>query len=339
MHLESRYLICRSKAISSASTIRGLSTGLIPGAQSVDIQIQETVATVLVTQDETPEAGVKVYLFNATGTYLGLNAVSDETGKVSFNLPVGQAFKFRADILGSQFFSEMVTIVAGGSNNFQIASGGGSLTVTVDKGEGTPITNITVFLFNSEGRYLGVSGKTSDQGQFIFDVPSGTYKIRADYLGYQFWTPDIVVSADKNEKLSIAHRDVTISVEEDYAGDIHGLNGINVHLFLASGSSLGKKLVTSDLGKVTFNLPEKEYKVRADYLGQQYWSEIFNGDDETVTIKAGKVLLTVSNMGHPLSNVKVHVFNSTGNCRQGEISGNGQQGFPSFIFGFNAKPL
>ncbi|MFH0725545.1 MAG: carboxypeptidase regulatory-like domain-containing protein, partial [Pseudomonadota bacterium] len=302
----------------------------MPGAQSVDIHIQEAVATVLVTQDETPEASVKVYLFNATGTYLGLNAVSDETGKVSFNLPVGQAFKFRADILGSQFFSETVTIVFGGSNNFQIASGGGSLTVTVDKGEGTPIPAITVFLFNSEGRYLGVSGKTSDQGQFNFDVPSGTYKIRADYLGYQFWTPDIVVSADKNEKLSIAHQDVTISVEEDYAGDIHGLNGINVHLFLASGSSLGKKLVTSDLGKVTFNLPEKEYKVRADYLGQQYWSEIFNGDDETVTIEAGKVLLTVSNMGHPLSNVKVYVFNSTGNYLgvNGLTDGEGQKAFP-----------
>jgi len=71
-----------------------------------------------------------------------------------------------------------------------------------------------------------------------------------------------------------------------------------------SGVLPGAIRVTNGNGEVVFNLPDRSYKVRADYLGRQYWSEVFQWQDETVTIPIGNAEITVTGSGLPLASVK-----------------------------------
>jgi len=285
---------------------------ILPGTYSTNIQIAEETTTILVTQGGSPEEGVKVYLFNANGSYLGLYETTNNDGTVTFDLPAGKDFKFRADVLGVQFFSETITIVSGEPNSYGIASGGGTLSVSIDKGEGTPINGIKVYLFSNQGSYLGLWNQTDDQGHASFDVPSGDYKVRADYSGYQFWSDVIEVNSNANYLLSIPHQDVTVTVIVDYNGVVEAKENLKVYLFNITGTYLGQYQITDDQGQVTFNLPQKDYKVRADYLSQQYWSDAFNWTYETVTINEGMANITVTNTGQPLEGVNVYVFSASG---------------------------
>ena len=284
----------------------------IPGAGQVDVTIEEEDATVRVLQGGTPEPGVKVYLFSSAGAYMGRYEVTDEDGNVSFLLPAGESFKFRADLLGGRFFSETVTVTAGGTNAVDLDTGGGTLTAILDRGDGTFIEGTKVYLFSDSGKYLGQSGITGADGHTLFEVPSGHYKIRADYLGYQFWTQTIAVAGDTEEALSIDHTDVVVTVLNDYDGDLIVKEGIKVYLFTESGAFQRKFAITDNLGEAVFSLPDQEYKVRADYMGQKFWSEPFIQTDTDVIIEEGLATITVTRLNQALYDVPVYAFSGTG---------------------------
>ena len=284
----------------------------IPGTYSTQVLIEEETAEVTVTVAGEEKEGVNVYLFNEGGSYLGVYQVTDTEGKVSFDLPVGKSFTFRADHMGNQYWSDTTVIGSGGTTPINIDTGGGILTVTIRKDADHPIVGINVYLFSSSGSYLGHYDTTNENGQVSFTVSGGDYKVRADYLGYQFWSDVISVNENTSSTLTIPHQDVTITVEGDYDGDIEPRENLNIYLFTPSGSYLSQYQVTNDQGQVTFNLPEKDYKVRADYLSQQYFSDIFNWTDTTITINEGIAEVTVTNMGLPLDGVNVYVFNNSG---------------------------
>ncbi|MBW1708185.1 MAG: hypothetical protein JRJ86_24030, partial [Deltaproteobacteria bacterium] len=170
----------------------------LPETSTVHVVIEEETAEVTVTTSAGPAQGVNVYLFTGTGSYLGLYENTDADGKVSFDLPVGRDFKFRADISGNQYWSDVTTIVAGGTNQVPLDAGGGLLQVTVEKGPGVPMEGINTHLFNTSGTYLGLSQVTDSSGVVGFNVPEGNYKVRADYLGYQFWTQETSITENTN---------------------------------------------------------------------------------------------------------------------------------------------
>jgi len=284
----------------------------IPGTYSTQVLIEEESAEVTVTVAGEEKEGINVYLFNENGSYLGLYQVTDTEGKVSFDLPVGKSFTFRADHMGSQYWSHATVIEAGGTTYVDVDTGGGILTVTVRKDVDQPLIGINVYLFSPSGSYLGHYDTTNENGQASFTVSEGNYKVRADYLGYQFWSDIISVNENTSSILTISHQDVIITVEGDYDGDIKPRENLNIYLFTPSGSYLSQYQVTNDQGQVTFNLPEKDYKVRADYLSQQYFSEVFNWTNETITINEGIAEVTVTNMGLPIEDVNVYVFNNSG---------------------------
>ncbi len=285
----------------------------IPGAYATQVQIREEPATLTVTRSGTPVEGVKVYLFNEDGAYLGLYEITDADGEVGFDLPVGESFTFRADLLGHQYFIEDLTITDQEPNTFTLATGGGLLDITVQKEIDDPISGIKVYLFNDKGSYLGVGEKTDGQGLVSFKVSSGAYKVRADYLGYQFWIDSFDVVDDMDLVLSIPHTDVNVTVEGDNDGDIEPRENLKVYLFTPVGAYLGQYLTTNGNGEATFSLPDnKAYKVRADYLSQQFWSTEFTGTDKTVTIEEGIASVSVTGAGMALDGIKVYLFNSAG---------------------------
>ena len=284
----------------------------VPGGNAADVVIDEETAELTVSVAGEAKSDVKVYLFNGTGSYLGLYQTSDTQGKVFFDLPVGKSFKFRADYLGSQYWSAVLTVQAGVQNTISLATGGGNLTVTLQKDQDNPIPGARLYLFSESGTYLGLFGTVDENGVVSYTVSGGSYKVRADYLGYQFWSNLIGVSGNSQLAFTIPHEEVEITVQGVNDTQIEPKVNVPSYLFTSSGTYVNVNGKTNEEGKVVFNLPQKDYKVRADYLGGQFWSEVFNWEDKTLAVNEGTADVTVTNMGQPLQGIDVYAFNATG---------------------------
>jgi len=167
-------------------------------------------------------------------------------------------------------------------------------------------------VFTSGGTYLGITAQTDDQGEVAFDLSDGDYRFRADYLGYQFWTDVVTLPTTLSDILTIPHQDVTVTVNEVYGAESDPLEGVNVYLFTATGSYMSRYLVTNSLGQVTFNLPQENYKVRADYLSGQFWSDVFVWQDVDVDIDHGIVDVHVTFNGEDVIDAPVYLFTASG---------------------------
>lgn len=298
----------------------------LPDNHSVTLEIPEEPVTVTVETAAGAVENVRVYLFSETGSYLGIYLITDADGQVVFNLPSGMTFSFRADLYGNPYWSDATTVDGGGVNIAPVNAGGGQWLVTVNKAEDQPLTGRRVYLFNTAGSYLGHYANTDELGQVRFDVPSGDYRLRVDYLGYQFWSADANVTTDTSAMVTIAHQNIQVAVSEIFEQSQTPVEGINVYLFSEAGSYLGLRNSTNSQGDTTFDLPEMAFKVRADYLGKQYWSEVFTWQDPTINIPTADAQVTVSGAGYPLEGVRVYVFSDTGSYlgRYADTDGDGQ---------------
>ncbi len=279
-------------------------------ANDETVVIEDGIADVLVEQSGSPLEGVSVYVFNASGSYLGINGPTDVLGKVSFRLPEGD-YKFRADHQASQYWAT-APVTAHQVNDIQINAGGGAVTLTVQKAAGEPLINVPVYVFSSAGSYMGLSQHTDAEGRVSFNLADGDYQFRADYLGYQFWGNTLSVPTTLSDVLTIAHQDVTITIESLYQPPADLRPGVKVYLFNQAGSYQGIHATTDSQGQAVFNLPAQTYKVRADYLGQQFWSDNFLQTDTIVTIDHGRALVHVIKEGMDVQGASVYLFTASG---------------------------
>jgi hypothetical protein len=300
----------------------------IAGSASHAMVIPATQVRVRVIAAQTAVPGVRVHLFSDADAYLGRFATTDDSGQVRFDLPTGIAFRFRADILGSQYWSGDV-LVTPEISPVVVDAGGGRLRVTVATDRGVPFAGRKVYLFAENGTYLGLSAQTVEDGSVEFSVPEGTYRVRTDYLGYSFWQDDIQVLSDGDASLVIALQPVAITLAGDFQGVDTALAGIRVHLFSPTGAYLGLSGDTDAQGRITFNLPDKGYTVRADFSGGQYRSDPFTWQDTTVRIPMADAVVTVTGAGLPAAGVKVYLF-SAGDAYLGQVRSTDAEGAVHF---------
>ena len=284
----------------------------IPVVMSATVFIEEEDTEITVSTTTGPKEGVRVYLFTESGSYLGIYSNTDADGKVSFILPTGKTFKFRADILGNQYWSDDSTIVGGGTNFIPVDAGGGLFSVTLEKEAGVPMEGVKTYLFNTSGSYLNRNATTNSSGIVQYDVPAGNYRIRADLLGYQFWSSDNFVDDDMDILFEIPHQDIVITAEGIYQTTQTPIDSVKVYLFTSSGSYVNVNATTDLNGDVIFSLPEAAFKVRVDYLGKQFWSEDFTWQDTVVDIAMADADVVVTGSGLPMPGLKVYLFNSSG---------------------------
>jgi YD repeat-containing protein len=278
-------------------------------AQDAAVNIPMADAEITVIQGNQPVNGVNVYVFTPDGSYLGISGVTDTSGKVTFRLPVA-SYKFRADYLGSQYWSSVETLTANQLKQITINTGGGQFSLTVLKDTSLPLTGVSCYAFNVGGSYLGLSGVTSSSGQVTYNLSDGNYKFRIDYLGYQFWSDVVTVPTAMSVTKTIPHQSVNITVTGSLAGNNQPKANVPVYLFNPSGSYLGVSATTDSSGRASFNVPQQAFKVRADYLGQQYWSDVFTWADKTIVIPEGTAHVHVTMAGQDVPSVPVYVFNS-----------------------------
>jgi hypothetical protein len=284
----------------------------VPDVLSTDMAIAHEVVDVTVTMGVGVVEGGKVYLFSESGTYLGRYQETDTAGSIFFDLPAGNNYQFRADILKSRYWSDVIRVLGGATNSVQINAGGGVLQMTVQKGEDLPMPGLKVFLFNAGGTYLGRNATTNSFGQVEFSVPEAVYKLRIDYLGYQFWSEEVLVVEDTAMEMPIIHQPVEITTQGSFQGTPTPIEGIRVYLFSPTDTYLGQYQLTDSDGQVTFSLPDQNYRVRVDYLGYQFWSEDFQSRDATVTIQQGLAVFHVQRSGNDVAGAKVYLFDADG---------------------------
>ncbi|MFZ1985708.1 MAG: carboxypeptidase regulatory-like domain-containing protein, partial [Desulfatitalea sp.] len=315
-------------------------TVALPNTRSIPVVIPEESVTVTVNTAAGPAAGVRVYLFSESGAYLGQYLTTNAEGQVLFNLPVGMIFNFRADLYGSQYWSGATTVAGGGANAAPVNAGGGLMQVEVNKAADQPLAGIRVYLFNTSGTYLGYYANTDADGRVGFDVPAGSYRVRADYLGYQFWSADTQVVTDTLVTVTLPHQRIQVAVEARYQQAVDPIAGVNVYLFSAAGTYMGITKQSDDQGHVFFDLPETAYKVRADYMGRQFWSDVFTWQDPLVSVPMADARVTVSGAGYPLPGVKVYLFTEASSYlgRNATTDANGQCTFrvPEGTYRFRA---
>ena len=284
----------------------------LPGTYRTNVIIQDEIAEITVNSGAGSMQGVKVYLFSASGAYLGLNQKTDANGQVTFQLPIGIAFKFRADILGGKYWSDDTTLTSNGAAAVNLRAGGGIFQVTLLSEPDVPMTGVKVYLFSQNGSYLGLNAVTDPMGRVGFAVPEGIYQVRIDFMGYQFWSSETRVIIDTNIDVTIAHQDVIVTLDGGTPETAEPLSGIKIYLFTPAGSYLGKSLVTDESGQARFHLPRQPYKIRADFLGQQYWSDVFTWTDPSIPIPMADVELTITGGGFPAQGQAVYVFSASG---------------------------
>jgi hypothetical protein len=250
---------------------------------------------------------VDVSLLSAAGIPLGITQTTDSTGKASFLLPVGQ-YKFACQRGAAEFFSALESFAADQIKQIEISTGGTNFTFTVFKNAAEPLADVVCYLFDESGSYLGQQGSTNSNGLVGFTTASGKIKIRADYLGYQYWSDVYSIPAVLSGTVSIQFSPVKMTIQSHYPVNGEALAEIPVQLFTADGTNVNKNGVTDDLGQIIFSLPNKPYKVKASYIGRYFWSEIFQALDQILEISRGKVGITVKQSGTAMADKQVELF-------------------------------
>ena len=293
---------------------------VFPSQYSINHIIEMETVSLSVDALATDTSGIRVYLFSESGTYLNVYAVTDENGDVSFELPAGVSFKFRADVLGNQYFSPATLIDGDNANNLALDIGGGVFTITLQEDADTPMESVRVYLFGESGSYLNLNQYSAADGNVAFNVSEGTFKVRADYLGYQFWSDPVAITGNTQIDLTIPHTDVMVSLNGTYQGTDTPIENIRMYLFTSSGSYQNQYQNTDAQGIVQFHLPNKAYKVRADLLGYQFWTDEFIGTDIDLDVPMADAQVLVTRDGQPVSDVTTYLFTIGGSYLNQSLS-------------------
>ena len=254
-------------------------------------------------------------------------------------MPAG-SYNFRVDHQGSQFWSGLQVVEAGCANTIVISVGGGSFAFAVEKSADVPLAGAKCSVFNSSGTYLGLQGSTNDLGQVFFDLAEGVVKFRVDHMGYQFWSEEYNTGATSAGILYLGQQDVTVTVEGLYLSTAP-LEGLKVYLFTPAGAYLGQHAVTDGNGQVHFSLPNQDYQVRVDTLGNQFWSDVFQQTGTSMTIPQGQVIVQALRSGAALQGAKVYLFSESGvylgRIESTEADGRAEFVLPSRTFKFRVN--
>ena len=274
---------------------------------SISVPVFGDVALTVKDSQGNPEPNTTVYAFNGED-YTGHQGVTTETGEVTMTLPEGN-YRFRADKEGHQYFSNTENhcqVPECQSGDIQVPRFG-PVQVTVNDTDGTPMTEHPVYVFDGE-TYTGINGQTDANGLSNLMLPEGSYHFRSDHATRQFWSspdnqctvPDCTASSISIPKFGAVA--VTVS---DVAGN--PVPSIPVYAF-DNTTYTGFTGQTNETGIVNFNIPEGNYRFRADFDTKQF----FSGEQNHCAIPGcNQVAMKVTGQNGP-GVTSVHVTDSTG---------------------------
>ena len=230
-------------------------------------------------------ANVYVYAYTANERYwLGEYGRTDNNGQITLELPDGD-YKFRAYTNDQYYWSPVVNSPAQDSTTIDIRQYNIEVTIVDDAGKGIKESNLYVYGYTENGNYTGVYGKTNGNGRVKLEVPAGTYQFRVYYRAADYWSDTVTVPGVDEVVIKTEERPITVKVIDDIGGAV---KNVQVYAFSGNTAYFGLHGKTNKDGEIVFDLPKGDFKFRADYKNQSYWSGIIStavGNSTTITLK------------------------------------------------------
>lgn len=309
-----------SNALGSvASAIPGeFSTGTPPPTEvPIEIRVKVTYSSGKLISD------AAVLAFDAEKTHRA-TVKTDTSGIAIFSdLPSG-AYVFRADHNGQDYWSDTITSPQQTQTTITITEK--LITVHVTNARGDVLNDVPVYAFNSDDDYTGLQETTGKDGSVTFTLPDGSYKFRADYKAQATWSEKINTATTTSVTIRVPVAPFSVHVDRRTGG---GVDNVPVYAFNADGKYTGINVRTNATGVADMELPNGNYKFRADYGGKDYWSnEVLSPDSSSVTILVGGVNVTVhvaNQSGTAMPNQTVYLYDNNGNYleKSGTTDNNG----------------
>ena len=145
-----------------------------------------------------------------------------------------------------------------------------------------------------------------------FQVSEGEYKIKADYLGEEFWSEVISVPEQLSASLLIEHQSVAVSVVRDFGTSNEALANIPCALFTADGADTGLIANTDAGGIAHFSVPLRSFKAKVEYLGNEFFSQPFDWFDTTLAIPHGTLNIHLTRAGMDAKNANIKLCDTAG---------------------------
>jgi YD repeat-containing protein len=242
---------------------------------SVVISVPQAVLVDVKNGNQEPLEGLTVSAFDGA-TETGVSGVTDENGQVSLRLPEGN-YRFRVDFDDIQYWSgpeNHCTVVSTGSTqgpgcviaNILVAE---PLFVSVYDSVWNSVPNQVIYAYQN-GEYSGYSATTDQYGDAVFFLPAGSYRFKIEFNGVAFWSDvsdSCVVPDCRWLEMQVA-LPLTIAV---VMPDGQPVPGLEVRAFDGATDS-GFAATTNANGEASLSLPAGEYRFRAVYEGQEFWS-------------------------------------------------------------------
>lgn len=284
------------------------SDGFIWQDAEIIIEIGSAVATVTSLGETLRD--VPVTVMSSTGIDL-VSDTSNGKGEVEFQLPVG-TYHFRADYQGHQYFSPETEVFIFQESQAEIEVGGGNFVLSLQKEDGSPLNRVETSVYTADGLSINESAKTDNRGRVSYDLAYGTYKVRINYMGYDYWTNVVSIPDTTELEYVIEHREVTAGAILDYLGDQRPLKNVKVQLWTADGTYLK---ISEKIGKdylAHFSLPEQQYVFNVVYMDQLFPSGSLTWTDTVVVIDEGIAEVTLTNYGEAIARTPVPVLSVNG---------------------------
>ncbi|MEJ2750652.1 MAG: hypothetical protein P8183_22510, partial [Anaerolineae bacterium] len=269
--------------------------------------------TVEVTVLDNTGAGVadlNVYAFDEAGNWLGLYKRTNSQGTALFEDMEDGAYQFLTYQSSNYYWSNVITYPR--QNQATINLHSQKFTVRVVDKDGKGMKGVYVYAYTANEQYwLGVYGRTGNDGKITVDLPDGDYKFRAYASGHWYWSSTVNSPAKDSTVIEIREYEMTVTVVDD-AG--HGVKESNlyVYAYTESGDYTGVYGKTNGNGRVKLELPNGTYKFRVYYHAADYWSEAVTiPDSDEAVIKTEERPFTVQvvdRRGRPVKNVWVYAF-------------------------------
>jgi pilus assembly protein Flp/PilA len=174
-----------------------------PAQDSTIIKVQDYEMTVTVVDDDgngVKQRNLYVYAYTENGYYAGVYGRTNGNGRVKLEVPTG-SYKFRVYYRASNYWSDVVSVP--GTDETEIKTEERPYTVTVVDQNGQPVKRAWVYAYTGNGAYIGLRGKTNNQGVITFDLPRGNYKFRADYKGRSYWSSIISTTEGSSATMTL----------------------------------------------------------------------------------------------------------------------------------------
>ena len=264
-----------------------------------------TIEVTVLDSDGKGVADTYVYAFDGSGNWLGLYERTDSDGVALFEDMQDGTYQFLAYQSPHYYWSETISFPQ--QNQVTIKANIQKFTVNVLDKKGNGIANVYVYAYTANERYwLGVYGRTDNNGQVTLELPDGDYKFRAYTNGQYYWSPAVNSPAQDSTTIDIRQYSVAVTVVNDAGNGVKESN-LYIYGYTENGNYTGVYGNTNGNGRVKLDVPAGTYKFRVYYRAAYYWSDLVTvpGTDEVV-IKTEERPLTVKvvdDSGNPVKNV------------------------------------